>query len=135
MEGILKTTSQNILNEKFIQSNMVGFKTAKQDAIDKCITLGKNFISTFEKWYDKSHKPKSDSDFFAKSMLSYMKGLYKSASKIILYSLHRKALHGEMWDWFFSAGGDFRDFLKNPTNDKMVFYDNMVTQILSGKNM
>lgn len=129
----MKTKPPDIFNEKLVTDNMACFNTARQDSIDKCITLGKRFVSAFEKWYDENDKQKSTFNFLAKNMLSYMKGLYRSANKIILHTLHRKALHGEMWDWFFSAGGDFRDFLKNPTEEKIVFYDNMVTQILSGK--
>lgn len=135
MEGAMKTKPPDIFDEKFAQSNMECFNVIKQDAIDKCITLGKKFISAFEKWYDENSKQKPTSNFFNNNMLLYMRGLYRSANKIILYTLHRKALHGEMWDWFFSAGGDFRDFLKNPTPDKVFFYDNMVTKILNGKDI
>lgn len=64
-----------------------------------------------------------------------MENLFKDAKINCSRTLGRQSLNSEMWDWFFSAGGDFRDFLKNPTEEKIVFYDSLVTQILGGKSV
>lgn len=116
----------------------------KQGAIDTCIALGKQFIFEFEKWYDGKSSAQKNCEVkmsFAidknKQELSciQMINIFESAKNKCLHILHRQPLNCELWDWFFSAGGDFRDFLNSPTNDKVVFYDNMTTQILSGKDI
>lgn len=116
----------------------------KQKAIDICVSLGKEFICVFEKWYDSNCSTQRNCDVkksFAidkdEQELSciQMINIFENVKKKCLHILHRQALNGEMWDWFFSAGGDFRDFLKHPTDEKIVFYDNMVTQILGGKSL
>lgn len=110
----------------------------KQKAIDASIALGKQFICVFETWYDdKVHYKKCDlmKETLNNEMCLKMKKLYGEARISCSRTLGRQVLNGEMWDWFFSAGGDFRDFLKHPTDDKVVFYDNLATQILSGKSL
>lgn len=128
----------DILNQEVIEIDDVLSNDDKQKAIDICIALGKQFICEFEKWYDdKTNYKKCDlmKESPNNEMCLKMKKLYEDAKTNCSRTLGRQVLNSEMWDWFFSAGGDFRDFLNSPTKDKVVFYDNLVTQILSGKSL
>lgn len=128
----------DISNQEVIEIDDVLPNDDKQKAIDICIALGKEFICVFEMWYDdKVHYKKCDSteENHNIEMCLKMKKLYEDAKTNCSRTLGRQVLNSEMWDWFFSAGGDFRDFLNCPTNDKVLFYDNLATQILSGKSL
>ncbi len=143
-----KTVDMNeildISNKEFVNVDNALLVEDKQGAIDTCITLGKQFIFEFEKWYDSNCSTQRNCDVKKSFAIDKNKqglpcfqmiNLFESAKKECLHLLHRQPLSCELWDWFFSAGGDFRDFLNSPTNDKVVFYDKMTTQILSGKNI
>lgn len=132
----------DISNKEFVNVDNALLLEDKQVAIDTCIALGKQFILEFEKWYDCSAQRNCDvKKSFAidktEQELSciQMINIFENEKKKCLHLLHRQPLNCELWDWFFSAGGDFRDFLNSPTKDKVVFYDNLVTQILSGKSL
>lgn len=128
----------DISNKAVIEIDDVLPNDDKQKAIDICIALGKQFICEFEKWYDdKTNYKKCDltEESLNNEMCLKMKKLYEDAKANCSRMLGRQVLNSEMWDWFFSAGGDYRDFLNSSTNDKVLFYDNMVTQILGGKGI
>lgn len=117
----------------------------KSQAMEICNQKGKEFINVFENLYEdiklyQSHaNKKCNEDEIADKLceigINKLSYLYNCVKDIVLMETNQQLLKGELWDWFFSAGADFREFLKNPTYSKSKTYDNLVINLLSGKSL
>lgn len=117
----------------------------KSQAMEICNQKGKEFINVFENLYEdiklyQSHaNKKCNEDEIADKLceigINKLSYLYNCVKDIVLMETNQQLLKGELWDWFFSAGADFREVLKNPTYSKSKTYDNLVINLLSGKSL
>ena len=102
---------------------------SRTDAIDRCISLGKNFIEHFDKIYN---NPDSEAfNHWAKEM----KGWLNQVKEIKLKPKNNYILKGQLRDWFFTAGAVPEDFMLNPTDKEIQMYDNFCEELLSGKDI
>ncbi len=117
----------------------------KFQAMEICNQKGKEFINVFENLYEdiklyQSHENKKcNEDEIADKLceigINKLSYIYNCVKDIVLMDTNQQLLKGELWDWFFSAGADFRDFLKKPTYSKFKTYDNLVINLLGGKSL
>lgn len=117
----------------------------KFQAMEICNQKGKEFINVFENLYEdiklyQSHENKKcNEDEIADKLceigINKLSYIYNCVKDIVLMDTNQQLLKCELWDWFFSAGADFRDFLKKPTYSKFKTYDNLVINLLGGKSL
>ena len=103
---------------------------SRSDAMDKGQEWGPLFIQHFEKIYD---EPDSNAvNSWIKEMAN------KWYNKIRSYKLketNRPILFGDLRDWFFTACALPKDFMKNPTNEKLEAYDKFVNYLSVGQEV
>lgn len=71
----------------------------RSDAIDRCASLGKEFVEHFHKIYQSGIKDK-DFNHHCQEMQSW----YESVSKIVLKSNKKLISNNQLIDWFFTVG-------------------------------
>lgn len=99
---------------------------SRADAMDRCINLGKKFIEHFDKIYK---EPKSQAH---NHWEGEMQNWLNSVKQIKLKSTNDIILNGDLRDWFFTAGANPQDFMKNPINEELKIYDNFTTNLING---
>ena len=102
---------------------------SRVDAMDRCISLGKNFIEHFDKIYT------NHNDQNVNHWISEMTNWYKEVKQITLENTNKHILNGELRDWFFTAGANPEYFMKSPTNDEIEKYDIFSDKVLNGTNI
>ena len=102
---------------------------SRTDAMDRCISLGQKFIEHFDKLY------KNPDDSSKTHWLIEMESWYKKVKQIKLKQNHSPLTNSELHDWFFTAGANSIDFMKNGTRTEEQFYDKFVTKIISGNTI
>lgn len=95
----------------------------RSDAIDKCISLGKQFISHFDKIY--SDPNNIDVEHWSKEMQTW----YNSINEIMLKNNHKYLTIPQKIDWFFEFGSSYEDYF-NEDKDKIEKYEDLINYIL-----
>lgn len=112
-------------NARIVDTAVLDMALSRADAMDRCISLGKKFISHFDKIF------KSPKDDAVQHWQGEMKGWFNSVKEIKLKSTNKPILNSELHDWFFTAGADAKDFMQNPSNEEIELYDKFITKCLS----
>ena len=102
---------------------------SRTDAMDRCINLGKKFIEHFDKIYK---EPKAQA---RNHWEGEMQNWLNSVKQIKLKSTNDVILNEDLRDWFFTAGANPQDFMKNPTNEELKTYDNFITTLVNGNKV
>ena len=102
---------------------------ARQDAIDRCISLGKKFIEHFDKIYN--NRNNNAFNHWAKEMKTWL----NQVKEIKLKPKNNYILNGQLRDWFFTAGAAPEDFMLNPDDKELQMYDSFCEKLLSGKDI
>lgn len=102
---------------------------SRADAMDRCINLGKKFIEHFDKIYK---EPKAQ---VRNHWEGEMQNWLNSVKQIKLKSTNDIILNGDLRDWFFTAGANPQDFMKNPKNEELKIYDNFITNLVNGNKV
>ena len=110
---------------KVIDSTIIDMALSRADAMERCISLGKRFIEHFDKIY------KNPNDSSVQHWKSEMKGWLDSVKEIKLKNTNKPLLNTELHDWFFTAGANVGDFIKNPMTDEITAYDKFIVDCLS----
>lgn len=126
-----------VLEERFVSpddtpvadNKIQDLALARNDAMDRCISLGKKFIEHFDKVY------KNSDDSAKNHWLSEMDSWYKSAKAIKLKNTNDYLLNEQLMDWFFTAGANAADFMTNPDSKEIRAYDTYVIKLLNGGNV
>lgn len=96
----------------------------RQDAIERCYTLGKRFIEHFHKIY----KEGSDSDLFSHHCKEMQAWLNRCRS-ITLKSTNRPITTIELIDWFFTATGNIDEANGFKTQREIEVYNEFVSKL------
>lgn len=111
--------------DKLNDVNVVDMALDRADAIDRCISLGKQFIQHFDKIYK---EPKNSA---VSHWMSEMRNWFGNVKAIKLKSTHEPLLNSQLHDWFLTAGAEARDFMNNPTPAEIKAYDDFALKVLS----
>jgi rubrerythrin len=106
-------------------SSIQDMALSRTDAMDRCISLGKQFIQHFDKMY------KEPTNSATEHWLAEMDNWYKSVKQIKLKQNNSPLLTGELRDWFFTAGANAVDFMKSADRKEEEVYDKFVNDIIS----
>lgn len=98
---------------------------SRTDAMDRAISLGRQFIKHFDKIY------KNPKDNAVEHWKSEMRTWFGDVKSIKLKSNHQPLLNSEIHDWFLTAGAEAQDFMKSPTQEEINAYDKFATEVLS----
>ena len=115
--------------KKLIIDSVNDMTLSRRDAMDRCIGLGKQFISHFDKIY----KNKNSDDI--NHWIMEMNTFYKKVKEIKLKESNDEILSGDLRDWFFNAGANVKDFMKNSTYEEEKLYDNFVNKVINSNNI
>ena len=110
---------------KVIDSAIYDMALSRADAMERCISLGKRFIEHFDKIY------KNPNDSSVQHWRGEMKGWLDSVKEIKLKNTNKPLLNTELHDWFFTAGANVGDFIKNPIGDEIRVYDKFILDCMS----
>lgn len=110
---------------KVIDSTIVDMALSRADAMERCISLGKRFIEHFDKIY------KNPNDSSVQHWKGEMKGWLDSVKEIKLKNTNKPLLNTELHDWFFTAGANVGDFIRNPIGDEVRAYDKFILDCMS----
>ena len=124
-----KTFTIDAQNEIAAIKKIRDMALSRADAMDRCINLGKKFIEHFDKIYK---EPKSQA---RNHWEGEMQNWLNSVKQIKLKSTNDIILNGDLRDWFFTAGANPQDFMKNPTNEELKIYDNFITNLVNGNKV
>lgn len=102
---------------------------SRVDAMDRCISLGKNFIEHFDKIYNNSNEQSVN------HWINEMTNWYEEVKQITLENTNKPILKGELRDWFFTAGANPENFMNHATNDELEKYDIFSDKVLNGTNI
>ena len=95
---------------------------SRRDAIDRCVSLGKQFIEHFHKVY-------TDTDNATrKHHLAEMQNWYDSVMTIKLTTNNKKLNAKNLYEWFFTAGRLVADWFED--EDEIYRYDLFVDLVL-----
>lgn len=127
-EGLLKFYEAHRYdsNEPVEKISAKDFVLARTDAMNRCISLGKQFIEHFDKIY--SDPTNQANNHWIKEMC----GWWDSVKQIKLKSTNKPILNGELRDWFFTAGANPQDFMHTATNEELSAYDSFITNVING---
>lgn len=101
----------------------------RADAIEKCMSSGKNFIKHFDKIY------KSPNNSAVNHWVHEMQTWWNSVRQLRLKPDSNKLLDNQLYDWFFTAGGTFTDFVINTTYNEEDTYYIFVRKLLENNNV
>lgn len=124
-----KTFTIDAQNEIAAIKKIRDMALSRADAMDRCINLGKKFIEHFDKIYK---EPKSQA---RNHWEGEMQNWLNSVKQIKLKSTNDIILNGDLRDWFFTAGANPQDFMKNPINEELKIYDNFITNLVNGNKV
>ena len=116
-------------NARIVDSDINDMALSRTDAMDRCISLGKRFIEHFDKIY----KNRNSQD--VQHWMSEMSGWLKSVRQIKLKQTNDYILSGDLRDWFFTAGANPRDFMKNPNYEEEKTYNDFVEKLIRGNDI
>lgn len=124
-----KTFTIDVQNKIAAIKKVRDMALSRTDAMDRCINLGKKFIEHFDKIYK---EPKAQA---RNHWEGEMQNWLNSVKQIKLKSTNDVILNGDLRDWFFTAGANPQDFIKNPTNEELKVYDNFITNLVNGNKV
>lgn len=102
---------------------------SRADAMDRCINLGKKFIERFDKIYTTSDE--TNKNHWAEEMSGWL----KSVRQIKLNNTNDYILDGDLRDWFFTAGANPQDFMKNASYEELKTYDLFVNKLVNKQDL
>lgn len=114
---------------KIKDNGLFDMALTRQDAIDRCISLGKKFIEHFDKIYN--NRNNNAFNHWAKEMKTWL----NQVKEIKLKPKNNYILNGQLRDWFFTAGAAPEDFMLNPDDKELQMYDSFCEKLLSGKDI
>lgn len=114
---------------KIKDNDLVDMALTRQDAMDRCVSLGKKFIEHFDKIYN--NRNNNTFNHWAKEMKNWL----NQVKEIKLKPKNNYILNGQLRDWFFTAGAAPEDFMLNPDDKELQMYDNFCEKLLSGKDI
>ena len=114
---------------KIKDNGLFDMALTRQDAIDRCISLGKKFIEHFDKIYNDRNN--NAFNHWAKEMKTWL----NQVKEIKLKPKNNYILNGQLRDWFFTAGAAPEDFMLNPDDKELRMYDSFCEKLLSGKDI
>ena len=114
---------------KIKDNGLFDMALTRQDAIDRCISLGKKFIEHFDKIYNDRNN--NAFNHWAKEMKTWL----NQVKEIKLKTKNNYILNGQLRDWFFTAGAAPEDFMLNPDDKELQMYDSFCEKLLSGKDI
>lgn len=94
-------------------------------AIDKCSSLGKQFVKHFEKIYEEGIN--------SKNFLHHckeMRNWYDDCRNIILKTNNKPISKQNLIDWFFSCCGYGSQYMLRPTEEKEILYEDFYIALL-----
>lgn len=112
-------------NARIVDTAIYDMALSRADAMERCISLGKRFIEHFDKIY------KNPNDSSVQHWKSEMKGWLDSVKEIKLKNTNKPLLNTELHDWFFTAGANVGDFIRNPIGDEVRAYDKFILDCMS----
>ena len=118
---IISVRERNNFKDRFFKDMAL----SKSDAIDKCISLGKQFIKHFDKVYNNSNS--RDVEHWLGEMIGWL----KTVKSYKLKSTNDYLTDTQLFDWFFTAGANAEDFMRNPTLEESKDYSKFITKVLS----
>lgn len=102
---------------------------SRNDAINRCVPLGKRFIQHFDKIY---HNPKNEA---VNHWCNEMQNWLNIVSSIKMKPYGKPIFNGDLRDWFFTAGASPEDFMNNSDYDEEKAYDDFVTYLINTKDV
>ena len=120
----MKLIKEQIINEMAME---------RTDAIDRCISLGNQFLEHFHKLY----KTDKDSNLYKDNYTHWiieMQSWYASIKKITLKSNKKYLLKGNIKDWFLDCGGNPEDIV-NMSDKEAEDYDTFSFYLLLNNNV
>ena len=114
---------------KIKDNGLFDMALTRQDAIDRCISLGKKFIEHFDKIYN--NRNNNAFNHWAKEMKTWL----NQVKEIKLKPKNNYILNGQLRDWFFTAGAAPEDFMLNSDDKELQMYDSFCEKLLSGKDI
>lgn len=112
-------------NARIVDTAIYDMALSRADAMERCISLGKRFIEHFDKIY------KNPNDSSVQHWKGEMKGWLDSVKEIKLKNTNKPLLNTELHDWFFTAGANVGDFIRNPIGDEVRAYDKFILDCMS----
>lgn len=102
---------------------------SKSDAIDRCINLGIPFIEHYHKIYLDKNSPSKE------HWMTEMQSWLDKVRLITLKKSNKGLLDGELRDWFFTAGSNPEEIVKDMSIQELEDYDKFCTKLLSNKEL
>lgn len=98
----------------------------RQDAIDRCISLGVEFAKHFNKVMSLG---KTDKDF--NHHCQEMQSWYDKVRSIKIKNTNKPLSKSQLWDWFFTAGQDSEDLVDQSLVE---LYEKFYLKLVSDEN-
>jgi len=97
---------------------------SKDDAVNKCYSLGKLFIDCFCKIY--SNQSSNEVNSLAKKMQE----LYDEARSIKIKEENHPIFKFDIYCWFICIGENSSDYMDNPSVEQIIKYDDFMVHLL-----
>ena len=94
---------------------------SRPDAIERCYSLGKQFIEHFHKIYLANYTQSTTIHHWASEMQSW----YNAVTDIVLKTNHKHLNGSQLKDWFYSFGSSYEEYFDNNT-DEIELYEQLI---------
>lgn len=108
------------------RKKLLDMSFTQSDAIDRCNSLGRQFINHFDNIYK---NPKSQS---VNQWITEMTNWWKEVKQIRLKSDNKPISNSKLHDWFFTVGSYPEDVITRPINGELECYDIFIFKVLNG---
>lgn len=109
------------------QTTLCEMAMSRQDAIDRCMSLGQKFIEHFKKIYEEENKKCDAINHWVNEMQSW----YNQVSKIKLKPKSTSIQLNNLMDWFFTVGSEPEEYL-DYNDDMCSKYNKFILSLCSG---
>ena len=101
----------------------------KGDAMESCRSIGRKFIQHFDKIYNRRDCEAVN------HWCGEMQGWFNDVKSIKLKQSKKYIDNDDLWDWFFTAGAEAKDYMLKPNAEEISTYEDFVSDLNITKNV